>query len=387
MKSYLLLSLIFGILLSYTTLGSIPNAYAADFEVKMTCHTPKLQIRVLDSNGDPISGAIVYTIQKISSTNFEKKFTTDFSGNVEITPTENTGFVRISKAGFNEQRLISQSCSESNIVKQSMKIFTQSSSTVGVTKDTMTGNPVVDLGTIFGIAGTGTLPDYIVVEKDSRKVGTIPRESIAPASAHGQWQISQTYFTDYQSTGLYKLRLFTDDNETFVFEFFIRQINFSVMGTPTEQNLVEKPKPQATLISKEPTNFADRWLTKVKFCPNGYGVNEATIMFETDMEQVVHSWSSPIMGNNCGEDFFEIKANNPQSIIVRVGGFGQDEQLRDTTSLQTQVDSLKEEISSLKEQLKSKDAILMEQLKVIQQLASSFKKTFFDPVSTILGFT
>jgi len=111
MKSYLILTLIFGILLSYTTLGSIPNAYAANFTFTITCNDDGTsEIKLVNDEGQPLQKATVYTTKKISSTNFEKKFTSDENGIVKISSKDNTGFLKISKAGYTDQRIVLKTC-------------------------------------------------------------------------------------------------------------------------------------------------------------------------------------------------------------------------------------------------------------------------------------
>jgi len=54
--------------------------------------------------------------------------------------------------------------------------------------------------------------------------------------------------------------------------------------------------------------------------------------------------------------------------------------------LKQRIEFLESQLEEKDKQLANKDLILMEQLKVIQQLASSFKKTIFEPISQFFGF-
>jgi hypothetical protein len=105
LRNYLLLSLIFGILLSYTTLGSIPVANAADMSVDIKCVERTLVIKILGKDGQPLENAKVRTLKSMSTqSGFVNQYQTDAAGIIELKTGSNTGYVWISKAGYNDQK-------------------------------------------------------------------------------------------------------------------------------------------------------------------------------------------------------------------------------------------------------------------------------------------
>ena len=114
-------------------------------------------------------------------------------------------------------------CNE-NFRPQSMKVFSVVDSTVGIFEDPSTKLTVVDLGSFYGIGGNGTVPDEIKIFRDNSLWKTLYKETgIAPSTSHSEWQIPQTVFFN-ELPGKYKLVLITDDTETLVFEFIVKQI-------------------------------------------------------------------------------------------------------------------------------------------------------------------
>lgn len=107
---------------------------------------------------------------------------------------------------------------------QSVKIFSVMDSSIGIITDPNTKLPLVDLGTFYGIGGNGTIPDKIEVYRDNHIWKITTKETgIAPSTSHSEWQIPQTFFFN-ELPGKYKLRLITNDTETLVFEFIVKQI-------------------------------------------------------------------------------------------------------------------------------------------------------------------
>ena len=96
------------------------------------------------------------------------------------------------------------------------------------------------------------------------------------------------------------------------------------------------------------------------------------IISDVTKATVVHD--GKLMKGDCLVDSYSVQAKNISTIIVPLADTAHDE-----------ISELKDEIAELKKQLKDKDAILMEQLKVIQQLASSLKQVIFDMIPKIIG--
>lgn len=107
---------------------------------------------------------------------------------------------------------------------QSVNVFSVVDSSIGIIKDPKTGLTVVDLGTFYGIAGNGTVPDEIRIFRDSHLWKTLYKETgIAPSTSHSEWQIPQTVFYN-ELPGKYTISLITNNTETLSYEFMVKQI-------------------------------------------------------------------------------------------------------------------------------------------------------------------
>ncbi len=135
---------------------------------------------------------------------------------------------------FAEDLQVNEECVHMNITKnlacdekfraQSMKVFSVIDSSIGIIEDSSTKLTLVDLGTFYGIGGNGTIPDKIKIFRDNHLWRTIDKETgIAPSTSHSEWQIPQTFFFN-ELPGVYKLVLITNNVETLVFEFMVKQI-------------------------------------------------------------------------------------------------------------------------------------------------------------------
>ena len=125
------------------------------------------------------------------------------------------------------------SCNE-EFRPQSVKLFSVVDSSVGIFEDPDTRLTIVDLGSFYGIGGNGTIPDKIEIFRDSILWKTIEKETgIAPSTSHSEWQIPQTVFFN-ELPGKYKLVLTTDNIETLVFEFIVKQINEKYVQNDSE---------------------------------------------------------------------------------------------------------------------------------------------------------
>ena len=128
------------------------------------------------------------------------------------------------------------SCNE-EFRPQSMKVFSVVDSSVGIFEDPDTKLTIVDLGSFYGIGGNGTIPDKIEIFRDSSLWKTIEKDTgIAPSTSHSEWQIPQTVFFN-ELPGKYKLVLTTDNVETLVFEFVVKQINEKYVQDDSEAEM------------------------------------------------------------------------------------------------------------------------------------------------------
>lgn len=121
---------------------------------------------------------------------------------------------------------------------QSMKVFSVVDSSVGIFEDLETKLTVVDLGSFYGIAGNGTIPDTIKVYRDNILWKTTTKDTgIALSTSHSEWQIPQTFFFN-ELPGKYRLVSITNNTETLVFEFMVKQI------TKSEKTLLALGEPE-----------------------------------------------------------------------------------------------------------------------------------------------
>ena len=101
---------VFLILVSSLFVYPFPDVYADDLKIKEDCISTGWEVIITDSEGNPLKNVRVMTINKISSSNVEESFFTDDKGIVVIPFSSITGFVKLSKGGYNDQRF-SVSCS------------------------------------------------------------------------------------------------------------------------------------------------------------------------------------------------------------------------------------------------------------------------------------
>ncbi|MDF2427367.1 MAG: thermonuclease family protein [Nitrosopumilus sp.] len=152
---------------------------------------------------------------------------------------------------FAEDLQINEGCIHVNTTKnpacneefraQSMKVFSVVGSHIGVIEDPSTKLTLVDLGTFYGVGGNGTIPDKINIFRDNHLWRTIDKETgIAPSTSHSEWQITQTFFFN-ELPGVYKLVLITNNTETLVFKFMVRQITDEFKENSLEVNMKNNP--------------------------------------------------------------------------------------------------------------------------------------------------
>jgi hypothetical protein len=136
-----------------------------------------------------------------------------------------------------------------NFRPQSMNVFSVVDSSVGIFEDPKTKLTIVDLGSFYGIGGNGTIPDTINVYRDDVLWKTTTKETgIAPSTSHSEWQIPQTFFFN-ELPGKYKLVSITNNTETLVFEFIVKQITeseknllYPIEGDVHDENIIEYTK-------------------------------------------------------------------------------------------------------------------------------------------------
>ena len=165
----------------------------------------------------------------------------------------------------------------------------------------------------------------------------------------------------------------------------------SIEIQPKHWNVVEdSPKtlqtinPSIDIVGMLETKLPQQYRVGFDICSGSKDLVTPAITVNTDMASDTLEVMSIIGAGSCLFYEVTIKANDPDSVNISFGNVVTNDVT--TENLQRQIDELKAELEKKDEQLALKDAILMEQLKVIQQLASSFKKTIFEPISYYFGF-
>ena len=195
--------------------------FAEDVIVEEECISGKLTLTV-SSSGEPIENASVYIYEDSLMKKINDKILTDNKGQVEFKFSDRTSVAKITKEQHDD--LIQPlSCNEV-FRPQTVEIFSVADSSVGIIEDPETQLTIVDLGSFYGVAGNGTIPDKIEILRDGNLWKTLTKETgISPSTSHSEWQIPQTAFYN-ELPGRYELVLITNNTETLVFEFIVKQI-------------------------------------------------------------------------------------------------------------------------------------------------------------------
>ena len=157
-------------------------------------------------------------------------------------------------------------------------------------------------------------------------------------------------------------------------------ISFTVAGSETSASLGGGVTEKKLIVEGwVPKPAADNWLVRITFCPGDDKISrDPMITITTDLEEYHEQFGKLVMPFSCGDQLIDVKAKDPQSIRA----FFTD----NDDFLGNDITSLKNEIAELKETIKKKDAVLMEQLKVISQLAQMVKNVVFENMSKFFNF-
>jgi hypothetical protein len=115
------------------------------------------------------------------------------------------------------------------------------------------------------------------------------------------------------------------------------------------------------VISAIETGRPNQYLIYFEICAGTKKVTVPEVTVSSDSESYTREVATVLNPGSCYLVDSNVEADEPTTIDVTFGNVVKDD---------TQIVELKAEISELKEELKKKDAVLMEQLKVIQNLAS-----------------
>ena len=240
------------------------QVFAEELSVIDECINNKLTLTIL-SSGNPVENASVYIYQDSSMKKFHDKLITNAQGQIEFQFSEKTVYAKITK-DKHDDLIQSLSCIES-FRPQSVSIFGVVDSSVGIIDDPVKQLTIVDLGTFYGLAGNGTIPDTVKILRDNHVWKTITKGTgISPSTSHSEWQIPQTVFYN-ELPGKYRIILITNGTETLVYEFEVRQIteyNKSNFEGNTTKNISEN-------ASKELSKYN---VTPLKQMKNGVSPND-----------------------------------------------------------------------------------------------------------------
>ena len=199
----------------------IPNASAEDLQINDECINNVLTLTIYDSDG-PIDNVSAYIYSDYSMEKISDKFMSDKNGKIKINFSDQITIAKIIKE--NHEDIIKSLACDEEFRTQSVEVFSVVDSSIGIIEDPETKLTLVDLGTFYGIAGNGTIPDEIKVYRDNVLWKTTTKETgIAPSTSHSEWQIPQTFFFN-ELPGKYSLVLITNNTETLVYKFLVKQI-------------------------------------------------------------------------------------------------------------------------------------------------------------------
>ena len=217
-----------------------PSASAEDLQISEKCINDVLTLTISNSNG-PVNNLSTYIYKDTSMEKISDKIVSDDEGKVRINFSDQTVMAKIEHE--NHEDIVKSLVCDEEFRTQSVEVFSVVDSSVGIIEDTETKLTTVDLGTFYGIAGNGTIPDTIKVYRDNILWKTTTKETgIAPSTSHSEWQIPQTFFFN-ELPGEYKIVLITDNRETLEFEFIVKQITTSQddnLETSTGNNQTEQ---------------------------------------------------------------------------------------------------------------------------------------------------
>jgi len=342
------------------------NAYADDFTIQSECDNGSWKATIFSDEGNPLPNVNVRTIKSLSTSSFESKFLTDENGKVEIPPEENTGFIWLSKGGYNDKKI--------GIQCEVNSQPTIEYSNLGKTDvDKMT----VEIVSIepFGQNKWKILWDACALDD---QVGPLYR-----FNSDIDWSVFGVNFRMYTGQCLY--------------EYFGHHITSIVKAENPESIEITladygkaESEPYAYVMEVLETKFPDRYIAFFKVCAGEQKLTSPELKITSDISEVPSALSMTVLNpKSCVDHDVQIDAKDKRSIqidIVTARSAVIQISDNEVTLLKSQLVEKENQILELKEQLENKDEIIMEQVKVLLELASNIKKTIFEPISKFFGF-
>ena len=232
------------------------DVYGDDLDVQFECSNGMLLVTVSD-NSEPLSGVKVMGLKKISNTSPEYTLKTDEKGQVTISPTQNLGYVWISKGGFNDQKRTLETCFVPTPIEPEKNV--KSTTTL---ENKL--NECSNKSAILELDGTALV--YGLIEKDSEKVFLDKSES------SGWVQVYR---------GIYNYLLIKPINdEPYVIDFPCQNNNVEI----SQKEFVEEEKEDSQIDIFADLNYC-RFVATIKICYSVEHETEWTGPFDTSFEQ------------------------------------------------------------------------------------------------------
>lgn len=166
-------------------------------------------------------------------------------------------------------------------------------------------------------------------------------------------------------------------------------IKDTIETEPTKEDLMEEDVSAPKRIGGayidwiETSSIEGRYIPFIEVCAGSQRLVSPELLITSDSEELPIEIGFVISANSCRQyNYAKIRADDINSITVQLV----EKTGESVDNLKEEVKELKEEVVELKEQIEKKDGVLMEQLRVIQQLVASFKNTIFEPISKFFGF-
>ncbi len=148
---------------------------------------------------------------------------------------------------------------------------------------------------------------------------------------------------------------------------------FSLLGSVTGQT-----EPTITKHSIFEGGMPETHIYFYEICAGDKRLITPEVTVTSDKESYEFYITGTLQPFTCLLEDITVKAINPETIKLEISDFIPLKS--DIDDAQDEIKRLSQEIEALKEQLEKKDAVLMEQLKVISDLASMIQKTIFEPI-------